>query len=51
MDICWGMQVNKPVDRQWNTILHMVLSSLVVFKYVVDHDLYILQKSLTIKFW
>ena len=43
MEIFLIMQVTKPVSRQWNTILHLVLSSLGFVKHFIYHALYMLQ--------
>ena len=42
MEIFREIQLTKPADLQWNTILNLVLSSLGFVKNVIEHDLYTL---------
>ena len=39
MEMCHGMQVTEPADRQWNTIFQLVLSSLGFSKRATYHAL------------
>ena len=43
MEICNDIQGTKPLVCQWNTILNLLLFSLCLVKYVIDHALYIIQ--------
>ena len=47
MEICSGMQGTKTSGHQWNTILTLVLSSLIFINVVIDHYIYTLNKKIT----